>query len=241
MVDPSLFYWVLLPSTVVGGFLRGFAGFGGALFMLPILGFFLPPADAIAIVVWIDTCANVHLLPNARADSSRTVVVPLAIGTAATMPLGVHLLLSADPLLMKKLLSGSILLVAVVLLTGWSYRRTVGAPVYAAIGGLSGFVMGATSIAAVPALFLGAGNQTAAQNRANFIVWVFIANLLWLFFLALRETSLAVNVTMVAILMPTYVIGTLIGTRVHRNSADLTVRRTALAVIIASATAGLVL
>jgi uncharacterized membrane protein YfcA len=241
MIDPSLFYWVVIPSTVVGGFLRGFAGFGGALFMLPILSFFLSPADAIAVVMWIDMFANVHLLPNARADSSRAVIVPLAIGTAVAMPAGVYVLLSVDPLLMKRMLSGSILLVAAVLLTGWSYRRAVGAPVYAAIGAVSGFVMGATSIAAVTSLFLGAGNQTAAQNRANFIVWVFIAGLIWFVLVATRDAFQSVSITMIAVLTPVYLVGTMIGARAHRSAADLTLRRTALAVIIASATAGLVL
>lgn len=241
MIDPSLFYWVLIPITVIGGFLRGFAGFGGPLLMLPILSLFLSPAVAIGVVMWTDLFANVHLLPNARADSSRAVVVPLSIGTAAAMPAGVHLLLSVEPLLMKRILSGSILLVAAVLLTGWCYRRAVGALVYAAVGAVSGFIMGATSIAAVTPLFLGAGNQTAAQNRANFIVWVFPATVLLLFLLTLGNAFSAVNAPTIAVLTPIYLGGALIGTRVHRNAADVVVRRVVLALITASATAGLVL
>jgi uncharacterized membrane protein YfcA len=241
MIDPSLFYWVLVPIAAVGGFLRGFAGFGGPLFMLPVLSLFLSPAVAIGVMMWTDLFSNVHLLPNARADSSRAVVVPLLVGTAAAMPAGVHLLMSVEPLLMKKILCGSILLVAVVLLTGWRYRRSVGTPVYAAIGAASGFVMGATSIAAVTPLFLGAGDQTAAQNRANFIVWVFPATVLLLFLLTARDALTAVNAAMIAILTPVYLAGTLIGARVHHKASDATVRRTVLVLIIATATAGLVL
>lgn len=240
MIDPSLFYWVMVPVAAFGGFLRGFAGFGGVLFILPIMSLFLSPAVAIGVVMWTDIFSNVHLLPNARADSSRAVVVPLLIGTAAAMPVGVHLLLSVEPLLMKKILCGSILLVAVVLLSGWRYRRPIGAPVYGMIGAVSGFVMGATSIAAITPLFLGAGNQTAAQNRANFIVWVFPATVLLIFLLTARDALTAVNAWMIAILTPFYLVGTLIGTRVHRNAADVTVRRTVLALIITTATAGLV-
>ena len=241
MIDLSLFYWVLVPVAVVGGFLRGFAGFGGPLFILPIMSLFLSPAVAIGVVMWTDLFSNVHLLPNARADSSRVVVVPLLIGTAVAMPAGVHLLMSVEPLLMKKILCGSILLVAVVLLTGWRYRRSVGTPVYAAIGAASGFVMGATSIAAVTPLFLGAGDRTAAQNRANFIVWVFPATVLLIFLLTARDALTAVNAAMIAILTPVYLAGTLIGARVHRKASDATVRRTVLALIVATATAGLVL
>ena len=241
MIDLSLFYWVLVPVSLFAGFLRGFAGFGGVLFMLPILSLFLSPAVAIGVMMWTDVFANVHLLPNARADSSRAVVVPLLIGTAISMPAGAYLLLSLEPLLMKKVLCGSILIVAVVLLTGWRYRRPVGTAVYAMIGAFSGFVMGATSIAAFTPLFLGAGNQTAAQNRANFIVWVSPASVLLIGLLALGDTLDVANIWMIVVLTPFYFAGTLIGTRVLRNAADLTVRRTTLALIIATATAGLVL
>ncbi len=241
MIDMSLFYWVLVPVAVIGGFLRGFAGFGGPLFMLPILSLFLPPPVAIGVMMWTDIFSNVHLLPNARADSSRAVVVPLLIGTTIAMPVGVHLLMSLEPLVMKRILCGSILFIALVLLTGWRYRRAVGATVYTAIGAMSGFVMGATSIAAVTPLFLGAGSQTAAQNRANFIVWVFPATIWLLILLIVRDAFTAVNVIMIAVLAPAYLAGTMIGSRVHRDAADETVRRTVLALVIATATAGLVL
>lgn len=241
MIDPSLFYWVLVPVAVIGGFLRGFAGFGGPLFMLPVLSLFLPPAVAIGVMMWTDIFSNVHLLPNARADSSRAVVVPLLIGTTIAMPVGVHLLMSLEPLVMKRILCGSILFIALVLLTGWRYRRSVGTLVYAAIGAISGFVMGATSIAAVTPLFLGAGNQTATQNRANFIVWVFPATIWLLILLIVRDAFTAVNVIMIAVLAPAYLAGTMIGSRIHRTAADATVRRTVLALVIATATVGLVL
>lgn len=241
MIDPSLFYWVLVPIAVIGGFLRGFAGFGGPLFMLPVLSLFLSPAVAIGVMMWTDLFSNVHLLPNARTDSSRAVVVPLLIGTAIAMPAGVHLLMSVEPALMKKILCASILLVALVLLTGWRYRRAVGTKVYAAIGAVSGFVMGATSIAAVTPLFLGAGHQSAAQNRANFIVWVFPATIWLIVLLTVRDAFTAVNAVMIAVLTPVYLAGTMIGSRVHRTAADATVRRTVLALVIATATAGLIL
>lgn len=241
MIDMSLFYWVMIPAALIGGFLRGFAGFGGPLFMLPIMSLFLPPAVAIGVMMWIDIFVNLHLIPNARTDSSRAVVVPLLLGTAVAMPIGVYLLVSVEPALMKKILCISILLIALVLLTGWRFRDALGAPGHAAIGAASGFVMGATSIAAVTSLFLGAGHHSAAENRANFIIWVFPSTILLLALLALQGTLAAGDVLKIAILTPIYLIGAVIGTRAHRVAADATVRRTVLALVIATATAGLVL
>ncbi len=241
MIDPDLFYWVLVPIAVIGGFLRGFAGFGGPLFMLPVMSLFLAPPVAIGVMMWTDMFANVHLIPNARADSSRAVVVPLLAGTVVAMPVGVHLLMSVEPALMKKILCGSILLMALVLLTGWRFRRDLGAPGHAAIGAASGFVMGATSIAAVTSLFLGAGHRSASQNRANFIVWVFPSTVMLIAILTWRGALEAADAVPIAVLTPIYLAGAMLGTRVHRGAADRTIRHTVLALVIATATAGLVL
>ncbi|MSP80987.1 MAG: sulfite exporter TauE/SafE family protein [Rhodospirillales bacterium] len=240
MGEPSLFYWVLVPATVIGGFIRGFAGFGGPLFLLPILGLFLPPAVSIGVMMWVDMFGNVRLLPDARAEAARAVVVPLAIGTAIGMPIGLQVLLAVEPLLMKKILCGSILAAAVVLMSGWRYRRPVGTALYGGIGAASGFVMGATSIAALTPLFLSAGSHTAAQNRANFIVWVFLATALLLALLALHDILTAGNAVMIAILTLPYLAGIVIGSRLQRTAADATVRRTVLALVIATATVGLI-
>ncbi|MEK7246156.1 MAG: sulfite exporter TauE/SafE family protein [Pseudomonadota bacterium] len=240
MIESSLFYWILIPTAAIGGFLRGFAGFGGPLFMIPILSLFLPPAITIGVMMWVDLFGNVRLLPDARADSARAVVVPLAIGTAIGMPLGVQVLLTLEPLLMKKIVCGSILAAAAVLMSGWRYRRPVSTALYGGIGTASGFIMGATSIAALTPLFLSAGNHTAAQNRANFIVWVFLATVLLLVLLALHDTLTAGNAVMIAVLTLPYLAGIVVGSRLQRSAADATVRRTVLALIVVTATIGLI-
>jgi uncharacterized membrane protein YfcA len=241
VADPSLFYWVLVPAALIGGFLRGFAGFGGPLFMLPILNVFLPPAISAGVMMWIDLFANVQLLPGARHDSSRAVVVPLTIGTLFAMPAGMYLLLTVDPVLMKRVICGAILAAALVLLTGWRYRRTVSSRIYGGVGALSGFVMGATSIAAVTPLFLSAGNHSALENRANFIVWVFLATLLFLGILAVRGTLGGSDAVKIALLTPAYLAGIAIGSRLVRATSDQAVRRAVLALIITVALGGLIL
>ena len=110
-----------------------------------------------------------------RREAQSAVVVPLTAGTLVAMPLGVLLLLKADPVLMKRGFSAAILSAALVLLSGWRYRGTIGRIGWVGVGALAGVVMGSTSIAVTAALFLNAGSQTARESRANFIVWVFIA------------------------------------------------------------------
>ena len=81
MTDPMLVYSVLLPVVAVAGILRGAMGFGGPLVMVLFLNVFFPPAISVAIVMWIDLCANLRLIPDAYRDSSRAVVIPLSPGS----------------------------------------------------------------------------------------------------------------------------------------------------------------
>lgn len=241
MADPLLFYWVLVPAALIGGFLRGFVGFGGPLFMLPILNAFLPPAVSVGIMMWVDLLSNVQLLPEARHDSSRTVVAPLFIGTLFAMPAGAYLLLTVDAAIMKRAISGAILAAAVVLLSGWRYRHAVSAKVYVAVGALSGFVMGAVSIGAVTPLFLNAGKHSVAQNRANFIVWVFLATILFVGILGVGGTLGSGDIVKIALLTPAYIAGTVAGSRFHRRASDMTVRRAVLILIMVMAVGSLFL
>jgi uncharacterized protein len=231
---------VLVPVSMIGGFLRGFAGFGGPLFMLPILNAFFPPASSIGIMMWVDIFANVHLLPHARRHSSSRVVVPLTIGTLIGMPLGASVLLAADPAVMKRTIAAAILAAALILLSGWRYPGRIGKPTLAGVGVLSGSVMGASAIAVVTPLFLSASSDTAAQNRANFIVWVFFATVLLLAILMWNGKLDSGDLGTIAVLTPAYLLGTVLGSHMQGRAKDLTVRRTVLVLVIAVAAVSLV-
>ena len=109
MPDLSVFL-VLVPVAAIAGFVRGFAGFGGPLLMLPILSFFFPPAASVVLMMLIDISVNLKLVPEVRHDASRAVILPLFVGTLLAMPVGVWALVYIDPVTMKRMLNGSILL-----------------------------------------------------------------------------------------------------------------------------------
>lgn len=230
---------VLVPISVIGGFLRGFAGFGGPLFMLPILNGYFSPAVSIAVMMWVDIFSNVHLLPEARRHSSREVVMPMTIGTLIGMPIGTYLLLQADPVLMKRVISATILVAALILLTGWRYPRPLGPRTLGGVGGFSGLVMGATAIAAVTPVFLAASSHSAAQNRANFIIWVFFATVLLIALLMLNGTLGTGDAATISVLTPAYLLGTVFGSRTQRGASDVVVRRAVLLLVVGVATFGL--
>jgi uncharacterized protein len=235
------FYLALVPIAAIAGFIRGFAGFGGPLVMLPALNFFLAPAASIPVMMCVDLLVNVKLLPEANRDASASVVLPLFLGTLVAMPLGVVLLVIVDPVALKRGISAAILLAALILLTGWRYQGATGTGTWTLVGLLTGVIMGATSLAVTAALFLNTGSQTAKQSRANFIVWVFLATLALLAMVAIGTGFDTNLIRIIAVLAPLYFLGTLLGSRLSRHAPEAFVRRAVLALIVIIATVGLVL
>jgi uncharacterized protein len=238
MVLPDAFYVVLAPVALAAGLIRGFAGFGGPLMMLPILNRFLDPAASMWVMMWVDLTANVQLLPQARKLASGTVLLPLLLGTMTTMPIGVKLLAQTDPAMMKRVVGAAVIAAAGLLLSGWHYPWKPQRKTWIAAGMLSGLVMGATSLAVTVALFLSADRQTAAQTRGNFIVWVFLATIPLLALLVAQGAVNAGYLQTIGILTPLYLLGTMAGTRFQGAAPEYLVRRLVLllaAIIGASA------
>ena len=235
MAFADAFYAVLAPVALAAGLIRGFAGFGGPLVMLPILNRFLDPAASMWVMMWIDLTANVLLLPQARKVASGTVLLPLLLGTMVTMPVGVKLLAETDPAIMKRVIGAAVLAAAALLLSGWRYPWKPQRKTWIVAGMLSGLVMGATSLAVTVALFLSADRQTATQTRGNFIVWVFAATIPLLILLVVQGAVRAGYLQAIGVLAPLYLFGTMVGTRLQGVAPDHLVRQL---VLLLAATIG---
>jgi uncharacterized membrane protein YfcA len=235
------FMAVLVPAALLAGVVRGFAGFGGPLTMLPALTAFMPASAAILVMSWIDLLVNVQLLPRAARQAKAGVVVPLTAGAVLTMPLGVLLLLVVDAAIMKQALSATILVAALVLLSGWRYPGTIGRSGWVGVGALTGVVMGATSLAITSALFLHAGGQSAVESRANFIVWVFVGTIMLLVMLTVGSGFDAELLPAIGLLAPPYIIGCLAGSHLTGRLPDAHVRTAVLLLIVVIAITSLVL
>ena len=57
MTFTTSFFAVLIPAALLAGVVRGFAGFGGPLTLLPALNVFMPTSAAILVMSWIDLLA----------------------------------------------------------------------------------------------------------------------------------------------------------------------------------------
>ena len=228
-------------ASVVAGLVRGLAGFGGPLLLIPILNLVFTPETTVTAVLLADIIAGLQLVPDAWRQARLRIVGLLLLGTAVSIPVGTALLAWTEPALMKRFISGVILALGVVVLCGWRYRNPLTAPGYVGVGGLAGLVMGATGIAAVAPLFLNAGGESAARNRAHFVLWVLVASLLIWLMLALTTPPTKETLSLILLRLPAYGAGVFVGARVLTRIPDAMLRRGVLILVVTIALAGIIL
>ena len=226
-------------AAIVGGFIRGFAGFGGPMTIIPILGLFYPPALSIWIMAVVDLAANIYLVPTAWRHATVRVYLPLILGSGLTLALGVYALVLVDPVTMRRVICVSIILACGLLMSGWLFRGRLGTTSWLAVGAASGLVLGATLIAVVTSLFLNAASRDAQENRANFIVWGCVTGAAMVALLSGQQDSAGEHLPIIALLSAIYFVGCIVGALAQQRVTGLLVRKLTLALIIFIAGAGL--
>src|SRR5690349_10026732 len=85
------FAWLAL-AALLAGLVRGFSGFGAAMMFMPIASAAYDPVAAIAVLWIIDVLVSLpYLAPQLRRCVWREVI-PLVLGAAVALPLGVLIL-----------------------------------------------------------------------------------------------------------------------------------------------------
>lgn len=230
---------LLLLGVFVGGTVRGFAGFGGPMVVIPLLSIFVPPATAVWIVALIDLPPNIFMIPTAWRHATARIFVPLAIGSVLTLGIGAYALVMIDAVIMQRVISAAIIVACAVLLSGWMYRGYIATSAWLGVGALSGLVAGATLIAVVTSVFLNAASRDAQANRANFIVWGFVMASAMVLILGSQQPSTAMPVSDIVLLAAVYFAGCLAGTLGQQRFQSPYIRQATLALITLIATSSL--
>jgi len=204
---------VMLLTTAVGATMRAFSGFGSGLLLAPIFSLYLPPVDVVAIVVIINLLGTLQMLPAVWRDVDwhviRRMVPPALVG----VPIGWMLLNALDPSVVRRLVSFVVVVLSLLLLTGWVYKGARGRLQDSAAGISSGMLTGIAGIGGPPFILymLSAPSYTPSSFRTFFTVYFAFAQcftlLVLLFSGALGWSQLAYAGTLV----PLHVLATALG------------------------------
>ena len=156
--------------VLLAGFIRGFVGFGAALIIVMVLSVVFGPVAAVPAANLAGLPATFQLLPSAIRHGERSFVVPFGLASFLFAPIGVLVLVSLDPAIIRMTISVFVLAMLVLLYRGWRLSRHPGAITLAGTGATAGFVQGATSASGPLAVVLALSRSgTAVQQRANVI------------------------------------------------------------------------
>ena len=84
--------------------MRGLAGFGMAILLVPVLGLAVPPAEAVVVANWLGLLIGLVGLKKILGASERSAFVISGLAVAAT-PVGVWLLAVTDPAMARLLIA----------------------------------------------------------------------------------------------------------------------------------------
>ncbi len=231
--------WLLL-SVIASGLVRGFSGFGSAMIIMPVAASVLSPVQAIIFLSTTELLGPLPNLPSALRQGSRRDIWLLLAGVVLAMPVGLVVLSAMSPDVFGWIVSGVVIALLMLLITGWRYSGTLGKPLIVGTGALGGFMTGFAGVAGPPVIMLYmASKLPIAAIRANFLMYLVGVDCL-LFIMLLLSGQLVWPIVVLGLLMGIpNVLANMIGARLFNPQSETLFRVVAYIVIGLSAIIGL--
>jgi uncharacterized membrane protein YfcA len=219
-------------SALIAGLARGFSGFGAALIFIPLASSVIDPRTAAALLLIVDIVMAAPLFPRAWGRADRADIGLMLLGTVVGVPTGAFVLTRADPVAIRWVIAGLVLIMLTLLISGWRYHGRPAAPVSAGVGLVAGFFSGLAQVGGPPvvAYWLGAAKQPD-MVRANIVIY-FAASAMLTFLSYVVAGLLTTHVLGLALLMgPVYGLGLWSGSHMFGIASASTFRRICYALI----------
>jgi uncharacterized protein len=234
VADPRI--WAAVGIAALSGLVRGFSGFGSALIYIPLMAAMFGPLVAAGTMLLIDFVAGLPFAIGARKDCDWSEVTPIAIAAAIGVPFGTYVLLFADPVHLRWLISALVLGLLVVLLSGWRYRVTPTMGVKVSVGLIAGLGAGAVQVGGPAVIIYWLSSKSPPVTiRANLLVY-FILNGAALLVAYTVQGVMTPHVLAFALLLgPPFWLAMLTGARFFRGASDKLYRNVAYAIVALAA------
>ena len=229
----------LAVGLLVAAFVRGYSGFGFSAIFIAFAALLTNPLPLIPVVFACEILMTAFQARGIRGHVDWRRVGWLLLGAAVALPFSVSVMLSVGETTARAVISAVILVMSLVLLSGWTLQRRIGGPGHGAVGMLSG-ACNSAGIGGLPvAAFLSSQPVEAAVFRATMIVYLtgldlITLPLLWHGGLVTWDTALAA-----AMAFPLLGLGVWLGGRQFLSASPKTFRRFAVLLLLALSLLGL--
>lgn len=159
-------------AVIFGGILRGISGFGFSLTLVVTLTFFLPPAEATALIFIWEISASILHLPFVWKHVDWKALKWLCLGCMIGTPLGVLSLIVIPPAPMTVLINGTVIVLSLIMLRGFKLKRNLTNAEIIGTGTVSGIINGASANGGPPVILLFFSSPAGANvGRASLIAY----------------------------------------------------------------------
>lgn len=199
--------------AVAAAAIRGLTGFGSNLLWGPVLVLLYGPIETVAIMGMTAALSVSPIFVPAMRHVNWREIWTIMVATVIAAPIGVWTLVHLDLGLFRKLMGGFILIMAAILMSGWSYKGRRGAMPQLVTGGISGWLAGFAGIGGpICVLYFMSAPGEATVQRANNTISVALLIPMPLIVLSLNGLIEVETVVRSVILVAPYIFGQRLGT-----------------------------
>ena len=230
----------LFVAVFAAGLVRGFAGFGSGMIIMPAAAAVLDPVQAVIFMLMAELLGPLPNLPAAWCDGTPPDVGRLLMGLVVAVPLGVWCLANMTTDFFGLIVSVTVLTLLALLMTGWRYKGVLTPRLTVATGAIGGFMGGFAGIPGPPVIMLYMSSLLPISViRANFLLYLLAYDVVMI----VVFSGSGLFVWQIAVLgliagIPN-VIANMLGARLFDPNAEVLFRRVAYIIIAASAILGL--
>jgi hypothetical protein len=224
----------------VAGTARGFSGFGAALIFMPLASSLAAPRLVAALLLIIDFVAAAPLIPGAWKQADRKATAVIVSGALVGVPVGTYFLSRLDPVTTRWIISGFVLALLMLLVSGWRYRGKEHTALSVGIGALSGFCSGLAQTGGPPIVGYWLGRPVAsAVARANIFLFFGASDFFSVVSYSLTGLITAEAIRFSLLVGPVYGIGVWLGAQLFGRASERLFRNVCYVLIAAAVLIGL--
>jgi uncharacterized membrane protein YfcA len=229
----------LAVALLGAAFVRGYSGFGFSAIFIAFAALVTNPLPLIPVVFACEILMTAFQARGIRGHVDWRRVLYMLGGAAVALPFSVSVMLSVGAETARIIISTIILVMSLVLLTGWTLQRRIGALGHGVVGMISG-ACNSAGIGGLPvAAFMSAQPMQAATFRATMIVYLtgldmITLPLLWAGGLVTWDTAIGLVMA-----FPLLGLGVWLGGRQFLSASPSTFRRFAVMLLMTLSVLGL--
>jgi uncharacterized protein len=234
--DISLNLFALLAvAAFVAGMARGFSGFGAALIFVPFASRLLGPQAAAPLLLLTDGFVAFPLIWSAWEKARKSEVALMTAGALIGIPLGAYALAAGNPSLLRWMISAIVVLMLVLLISGWRYTGKPHGAVTVGVGAMSGVFGGLAQLSGPPvvAYWLG-GNHDHREMRASTILYFAFSTMIAFVSYLVGKLLTFTIFKLSLVLVPFFAAGLFLGSKVFHFASPETFRKICLGLIALS-------